>query len=120
MSAKIFVGNLSWNATEEALKELFAQYGEVVSVRIVTDPYTGRSKGFGFVEMADDDACNQAIEKLDNYSFVNRPIRVSRARQEGAAGGSRTNRGGPRSNGMRGAHAGSRSAGSAQYDDEEV
>lgn len=79
MSAKIFVGNLSWNATEEAMKELFAQFGEVVSVRIVSDPYTGRSKGFGFVEMAEDAAVAQAIEKLENYNFVNRPIRVSRA-----------------------------------------
>ncbi len=84
MSAKIFVGNLSWNATEDSLKELFAQYGEVMSVRIVADPYTGRSKGFGFVEMADDAACSQAIEKLDNYNFVNRPLRVSRARTEGS------------------------------------
>lgn len=79
MGAKIFVGNLSWNATEEAMKELFAQFGEVVSVRIVSDPYTGRSKGFGFVEMAEEAALVQAIEKLENYNFVNRPIRVSRA-----------------------------------------
>ncbi len=117
MTAKIFVGNLSWNATEDALKELFAQFGEVVSVRIVTDPYTGRSKGFGFVEMADEASCNTAIEKLDNYSFVNRPIRVSRARQEGS--GPRPNRG-PRMGGMRGAHAGSRPRSQAQYDDEEI
>lgn len=118
MTAKIFVGNLSWNATEEALKELFAQFGEILSVRIVTDPYTGRSKGFGFVEMADEAGCNQAIEKLDNYSFLNRPLRVSRARQEGAGGG-RPNRGGPRSGGMRGSHSGPRTARShAHYDEE--
>lgn len=91
MTAKIFVGNLSWNATEDSLKELFAQFGEVVSVRIVADPYTGRSKGFGFVEMADESACTQAIEKLDNYNFVNRPLRVSRARAEGS--GPRPSRG---------------------------
>ncbi len=117
MTSKIFVGNLSWNATEDSLKELFAQFGEVVSVRIVTDPYTGRSKGFGFVEMSDESALNQAIEKLDNYSFINRPLRVSRARQEGA-GGPRQNRG-PRPAGSRGAHAGARHQRSeAQYDDE--
>ena len=117
MTAKIFVGNLSWNATEDALKELFAEFGEVVSVRIVTDPYTGRSKGFGFVEMAEDDACNQAIEKLDNYNFANRPIRVSRARQEGS-GGRRPDRG-SRSGGMRGAHSASAHHNEhSQYDEE--
>ncbi len=105
MTAKIFVGNLSWNATEEAMKELFAQVGEVVSVRIVSDPYTGRSKGFGFVELADEAACTQAIEKLDNYNFVNRPIRVSRARQEGSRDGQRPRRDESADN----AHAGSRS-----------
>ncbi len=118
MSAKIFVGNLSWNATEDSLKELFAQFGEVISVRIVTDPYTGRSKGFGFVEMTDDAACQQAIEKLDNYSFINRPLRVSRARQEGS--GPRPNRGGPRS-GMSGEPAGARAPRSSDhYDDEDL
>jgi len=118
MTAKIFVGNLSWNATEDSLKELFAQFGEVVSVRIVTDPYTGRSKGFGFIEMADDAACTQAIEKLDNYNFVNRPLRVSRARAEGA-GGPRPNRG-PRPGGMRGAHAGARAPRQDSHYDEEM
>lgn len=82
MNSKIFVGNLSWNATEEAMKELFSEFGEVLSARIVSDPYTGRSKGFGFVEMADETALTLAIEKLDNYTFVNRPIRVSRAHAE--------------------------------------
>jgi RNA recognition motif-containing protein len=87
MAFKIFVGNLSWSATEDALKQLFAEFGEVVSVRIVTDPYTGRSKGFGFIEMSDESSCNQAIEKLDNFEFLTRPIRVSRARQEEGGGG---------------------------------
>ncbi len=114
MTAKIFIGNLSWNATEEALKELFEQFGEVVSVRIVTDPYTGRSKGFGFVEMLDENSCNQAIEKLDNYNFVNRPLRVSRARTDGSA---RPNRG-PRQGSMRGAHSGARPHADSQYDEE--
>jgi cold-inducible RNA-binding protein len=94
MAFKIFVGNLSWSATEDALKQLFAEFGEVVSVRIVTDPYTGRSKGFGFIEMSDESSCNQAIEKLDNFDFLTRPIRVSRARQEENGGGG--GRGGPR------------------------
>ncbi len=87
MTAKLFVGNLSWSATEDELKQLFSEAGETVSVRIVTDPYTGRSKGFGFVEMADEQACNTAIEKFDNFELQGRPIRVSRARQENASGG---------------------------------
>ncbi len=82
MSSKVFIGNLSWNTTDDALKELFVPFGEVLSVRIVTDAYTGRAKGFGFVELADDAACLHAIEKLDNYNFIDRPIRVSRARHE--------------------------------------
>ncbi len=115
MTYKIFIGNLSWNATEDALKELFEQFGEVVSVRIVTDPYTGRSKGFGFIEMTDEALCNQAIEKLDNYNFVNRPLRVSRARTDG---GARPNRG-PRQGSMRGAHAQARQPQpDSQYEEE--
>lgn len=94
MAAKLFVGNLSWNATEEDIKQLFSEAGEVVSVRIVTDPYTSRSKGFGFVEMVDEAACNAAIEKFDNFELQSRPLRVSRARQENASG-PRQGRGGP-------------------------
>ena len=126
MTAKIFVGNLSWNATEDELKQIFAEFGEVLSIRIVTDPYTGRSKGFGFIEMADDAACNQAIEKLDNFAFLGRPIRVSRARQEQAGGGGGHR--GPRAGGERrhgggggrGAYAGNRSGnrgGHSHYED---
>lgn len=126
MTAKIFIGNLSWNATEDELKQTFSEFGEVISVRIVSDPYTGRSKGFGFIEMTDEAACNQAIEKLDNFEFMGRPIRVSLARQD-QGGGSRPPRtggdrrfGGPREGGSReggrgGAYAGNR-GGYSQYD----
>lgn len=110
---KLFVGNLSWNATEEALKEIFEEFGEVVSIRIVTDPYTGRSKGFGFVEYSAEDAGSKAIEKLDNFQFMGRPLRVSRARTEERTGGGAGPRGprgsgsGPRSGGgMRGGNGG--------------
>ncbi len=82
MAAKLFVGNLSWTATEEQLQSLFAEIGKVLSVRIINDPYTGRSKGFGFVEMESEEACDQAVEKLDNAELESRAIRVSRARQE--------------------------------------
>lgn len=80
---KIFVGNLSWDATEDTLKQLFDEFGEVVSVRIVQDQYTGRSKGFGFVEMKDEAAGNAAIAGLNNNEFLGRPLNVSPARAEG-------------------------------------
>jgi RNA recognition motif-containing protein len=90
---KLFVGNLSWNATEETLKPLFEAFGKVVSVRIVTDPYTGRSKGFGFVEMEDEASGDEAVRQLNDSPFLNRPLRVSRARQEqGGNGGPRQSR----------------------------
>ncbi len=90
---KLFVGNLSWNASEETLKPLFEAFGKVVSIRIVTDPYTGRSKGFGFVEMETEEACEEAVRQLNDSPFLNRPLRVSRARQE-QAGGPRQSRSG--------------------------
>jgi cold-inducible RNA-binding protein len=102
---KLFIGNLSWDATEEELRNLFASVGEVVSVRIVQDQFTGRSKGFGFVEMKDSQSGQQAIDTLNDTPFVGRPIRISEARQKpqnsrggGGGGGNRPfrPRGGPR------------------------
>ena len=86
---KLFVGNLPWAATEESLKEFFGQVGEVVSVKIITDPYTGRSRGFGFVEMKSQDQASDAISKLNEVVFLDRAIRVSMARQDGQQGSSR-------------------------------
>ena len=91
---KIFVGNLSWDATEDALRQLFEAYGEVISIRIVQDPYTGRSKGFGFVEMKDAAAGQAACDALNDSDFLGRPLRVSPARAEGERDGNRS--GGPR------------------------
>jgi RNA recognition motif-containing protein len=111
---KLFVGNLSWDATEELLRPLFEAYGKVVSVRIICDPYTGRSKGFGFVEMEDESSGNEAVSQLNDRPFLNRPLRVSQARQEqagprqprfggGASGGHRRENG-PRRFGNRSSH----------------
>jgi len=80
MASKLYVGNLPFSATEEALQELFATVGEVVSVAVITDKYTQRSKGFGFVEMADDKTAQEAIKKYDGYEMEGRPLRVSEAR----------------------------------------
>jgi RNA recognition motif-containing protein len=78
---KIFVGNLSWKATEEELRSLFESVGVVVSVKIVTDQMTGRSKGFAFVEMQDADAAQAAIDKLNNAPFQERNLRISLAQE---------------------------------------
>lgn len=80
MNNKLFVGNISWDATDEDLKNLFAAHGEVTSARIVTDKATGRSRGFGFVEMASDDQAQAAIGALDGTDFMGRPISVNVAK----------------------------------------
>ena len=80
MSVNIYVGNLSYNATETTLQELFEQYGEVSSVKIIMDRETGRSKGFGFVEMIDTNDANGAMEQLDGAEVLGRNIRVNLAR----------------------------------------
>ncbi|OGV44677.1 MAG: RNA-binding protein [Lentisphaerae bacterium GWF2_44_16] len=76
----IYVGNLSYGATEEELKTLFAQYGEVESVKLVTDRETGRPRGFGFVQMEDQGALT-AIEALNGKEFGGRNLRINEARE---------------------------------------
>jgi len=79
MSKSIYVGNLPWSATEEQFQALFAEYGNVISVKLVIDRDTGRARGFGFVEMEDADV-PVAVEALDNYSFGGRTLRVNEAK----------------------------------------
>ena len=79
MSKKLYVGNLSFQATEQDLEKLFSPYGQIVKVDIVRDRYSGQSKGFGFVEMADGAAADKAIEQ-DGQLFMDRTIRVNEAR----------------------------------------
>lgn len=76
----IYVSNLSFNVQDEDLREFFAPYGEVSSAKIITDKFTGKSRGFGFVEMPDDDAANKAIEALDSGTVDGRTIRVTVAK----------------------------------------
>jgi cold-inducible RNA-binding protein len=76
----IYVGNLPFQATEADLRSLFADYGTVASASVVTDRDTGRSRGFGFVELADEAAAGQAIEKLDGRDFDGRQLTVNEAR----------------------------------------
>ena len=96
MGAKLYVGNLPYSVTEEKLQQHFAQHGSVVSARIITDKFSGRSKGFGFVEMGSDDEAERATKALNGTDFEGRNIVVSEARpqqprgpREGGAGGSR-------------------------------
>ncbi|HRD55872.1 MAG TPA: RNA-binding protein [Parachlamydiaceae bacterium] len=78
---KLFIGNLSWKANEDTLKPLFEQYGNVVSIKIIVDQYTGKSKGFGFVEMETDDEAEKAIQGLNDKPVLERNIRVSLAQE---------------------------------------
>ena len=79
MSKSIYVGNLPWSATEDEVQALFAEYGKVLSVKLVSDRETGRARGFGFVEM-DDAEAQAAIEALDNHNFGGRTLRVNEAK----------------------------------------
>ena len=85
----IYAGNLSWNLKDQDLQNLFATHGEVTSAKIVNDKFTGRSKGFGFVEMPNDDQANAAIAALNGTEDDGRNIVVneSRPKQEGGSGG---------------------------------
>lgn len=77
----IYVGNVSYTATNEGLAELFGQYGEVLSAKILIDRETRRSRGFAFVEMSDDEAATAAISALDGADFKGRPLKVNVARE---------------------------------------
>ena len=82
MAAKLYVGNLAYTVTEDRLQEHFAQHGSVVSARIITDKFTGQSKGFGFVEMSSDQEAEKAISALNGTDFEGRNIVVSEARPQ--------------------------------------
>jgi len=79
ISTRVFVGNLAWSTTEDELKDLFAQHGSIVSVRIVQDRESGRAKGFGFIEFAEENSANTAITSLNGKEFLGRDLRVSKA-----------------------------------------
>lgn len=81
MAKKLYVGNISYSTTEDQLEDLFSQYGTVLNVNIVTDRYTNRSKGFGFVEMEEDDAAQAAISAINGNEMDGRELRVDEARE---------------------------------------
>ena len=76
----IYAGNLNYNLSEEDLEKVFGEYGEVTSVKIIRDKYTDLSKGFGFIEMADDAAAQKAIDELNGTEVKGRELRVNQAR----------------------------------------
>jgi len=97
----IYVSNLSFNVQDEDLREFFTEYGEVSSAKVITDKFTGKSRGFGFVEMPDDEAAKKAIAELDNGTVEGRNIRVMEAKpkedkpaRSGGGGGGYRDRGG--------------------------
>ena len=89
MPKNIYVGNLPWQTTQDDLYQLFAQYGQVSKAQVISDRETGRSRGFGFVEMPDDAEASKAIEALNESQFNGRPLTVNEAkpREPRAAGG---------------------------------
>jgi RNA recognition motif-containing protein len=82
MGKKLYVGSISFNATEESLKDLFSSIGEVESVKVITDRDTGRSKGFGFIEMSSEEDAKKAIEQLNGTKFMERALIVNEARPQ--------------------------------------
>jgi|SRR5215207_8884538 len=87
MATKLYVGNLSYNATQDQIRTLFEGAGDVVEVSIITDRDTGRSKGFGFVEMGSEEAAQEAIRRFNGYSLDNRTLTVNEARPREERGG---------------------------------
>jgi cold-inducible RNA-binding protein len=92
---KLYVGNLAWGVTDDDLQNMFAEFGSVASAVVITDRETGRSRGFGFVEL--EDGADQAIEALNGQEMQGRPLRVNEAQSKdrgGRGGGGGGNRGG--------------------------
>ena len=87
MGTRLYVGNLSYGVTNESLEQLFAQFGPVKSAQVITDRDTGRSKGFGFVEMADENSAQKAIQGLNDQENDGRPLTVNEARPREERGG---------------------------------
>jgi RNA recognition motif-containing protein len=98
MEAKLYVGNLSYETTEQGLRELFMQAGGVVSVALIKEPGTNRSKGFAFVEMSSQSEAQKAISMFNGYSLSDRQLTVNVARPREERGGFGPKRGGPRPN----------------------
>ncbi len=103
MATKLYVGNLSYDTTEDQIRTLFAQAGEVGEITFITDRETGRSKGFGFVQMTTEEGAKEAIKRFNGHSLDNRALTVNEARpREERSGGSNGGRRDFRAGGSRG------------------
>jgi len=95
MAKKLYVGNLAFSVTDDELQQAFASFGNIMSARVVMDRMTGRSKGFGFVEIEDDAQADEAVNKMNGQTIGGRPVRVSEAKpQEDRPRGPRRDGGG--------------------------
>ena len=102
MPSKLYVGNLPYAVTNDDLQELFSQVGQVQSVAIITDKFSGQSKGFGFVEMASAEDASRAIQQFNDTELKGRNIKVNEAKPRESGFGGGGNRGGNRGGGDRG------------------
>ena len=94
MGKKLYVGNLSYNVTSTSLEQMFTEFGTVTSAQVIQDRETGRSKGFGFVEMQDDNSAQAAIQGLHEQEHDGRPLTVNEAKPREERGGFAGSRGG--------------------------
>jgi RNA recognition motif-containing protein len=87
MGNKLFVGGLSWGTTDESLRSAFAECGDVTDAKVITDRETGRSRGFGFVTMADDASAREAVSRMDGQAIDGRTVKVSEAQERSPRSG---------------------------------
>jgi RNA recognition motif-containing protein len=90
MAKKLFVGGLSWDTTDDGLRQAFQVHGEITEAKVITDRETGRSRGFGFVTFAEDENAKSAISKLDGSSLDGKTIKVNEAQEKSPRGGGRS------------------------------
>jgi len=94
MGKKIYVANISFNATEQDVRDIFSEYGEIISVKIITDKFTGQSRGFGFVEMGSENEARKAISELNGKPFMGKTLTVAEARPQQPKAGFQERKGG--------------------------
>ena len=90
MAKKLFVGGLSWDTTDDGLRQAFASYGEITEAKVITERDSGRSRGFGFVTFSEDENAKSAISKMDGTNLDGKTIKVNEAQEKSPRGGGRT------------------------------
>ena len=90
MAKKLFVGGLSWDTTDDGLRQAFASYGEITEAKVITDRDTGRSRGFGFVTFDQDEDAKTAISKMNGTNLDGKTIKVNEAQEKSPRGGGRS------------------------------